>query len=88
MREARIKRLTYQSWYRGCKETDRLIGWFCKLHLHDMSDAGLDEMEQILEVDDKHLFNWLTQKEPTPEPYASMAVMQELLAFDVSPYLT
>lgn len=83
-REVRIKRILYQSWYRGCKETDRIIGHFCRAHIYELSDENLDALERILEESDKDLFNWLTGVEPMPEEYTRCPVMQQLLAFDVA----
>lgn len=82
-REARIKRLMYQSWYRGCKETDRILGHFAKAHLAELNDDELDAFEAILEESDKDLFNWLTGKEPMPEAYQANPIMQRLQDFDV-----
>jgi len=83
-RENRIKRLLYQSWYRGCKETDRIVGWFAKKHIHELSDAQIDEFEEIMAEDDKDIFNWLTGKITVPAKYDDNSVMKMLLDFDVA----
>lgn len=83
-RETRIKRLLYQSWYRGCKETDKILGGFAKEHLLDMSDAELDEFEAILEEPDLAFYNWFSGKVALPEKYLDSQVMQRIMAFDVA----
>lgn len=81
-RENKIKRLLYQSWYRGCKETDRLLGWFAKQYIHDFDDQELTMFEEILNETDKDLFNWITGKEDLPDRYKNNKVMKLVLAFD------
>jgi antitoxin CptB len=82
--EKRIKRLLYQSWYRGCKETDRLLGVFARAEIATMNAQELDDFEAILHEEDRDIFAWLTGKAPIPERYAAGSMMQKLKAFDFS----
>ncbi len=82
--EKRIKRLHYLSWYRGCKETDKILGGFARAHLEELKPAELDEFERILGEDDSDLFDWMTGKRPMPEHYQQSPLMQRILAFDVT----
>lgn len=82
-REDRIKRLLYQSWYRGCKETDKILGYFAKKHLQDFSDNELGEFENILNENDNDIFNWMGNNSLVPERYKNSRVMNLLLSFDV-----
>jgi antitoxin CptB len=66
-RQNRIKKLLYRSWYRGCKETDQIIGNYAKAHIENFSDAELDELEEILAQNDNDLYDWISNKKPTPE---------------------
>jgi len=84
----RKKRLKYQSWHRGCKETDVILGHFCDVYLEAMDDHALNEFEAILNEDDADLYRWLTGEQPVPEDLLSNATLQRLLQFDVEPYLT
>lgn len=77
------KRLRYQSWHRGCKETDIILGRFCDRYLEEMDAPALAQFEAILDVDDADLFRWLTGELPMPEAMKNNAVMQRLIAFDV-----
>ncbi len=59
-REIRIKRMTYRSWHRGCKETDIILGHFADHQLPTLSDADIDLFEQFLEEQDADIWKWLT----------------------------
>lgn len=67
--EARKKRARYQSWHRGCKETDQILGPFCDSHIETMDEAALSLFERFLEEDDADIWAWLAAKQvcPTPE---------------------
>lgn len=82
--ETRIKRLLYQSWYRGCKETDRLLGVFARAQIASMNTQELNDFEAMLQEEDRDIFAWLTEKSPVPERYAGSTMMQKLKAFDFS----
>ncbi len=81
------RRLRYQSWHRGCKETDIILGFFCDQHLNDMDDAALRQFEAILNEDDADLFQWLTAKVAAPEHLQQNPVFQQLLRFDVGSHV-
>jgi len=83
-RDKRVKRILYQSWYRGCKETDRILGWFSRLYIDQFSGDDLDMFEAIMAEDDKNLFNWISGAEPLPAHYHDNVMMQRILAFDVA----
>lgn len=59
-REIRIKRLTYRSWHRGCKETDIILGHFADSQLPAFDDAQLALFEAFLEEEDADIWKWLT----------------------------
>ncbi len=80
-RENRVKKLLYQSWYRGCKETDKIIGYFAKKHIHELNDKELDELEEILNENDNDIYDWLSNKKPLPENFSQNSVMIRLFKF-------
>lgn len=80
-REHRVKRLIYQSWYRGCKETDILLGNFAKAHLAELDDAGLDSFEALLGEQDADVYGWLTGTIPVPPHFANDATYMKIYAF-------
>lgn len=76
-RELWLKRLTYRSWHRGCKETDLVLGSYCAQRLEAMDDDHLALFEAFLDEDDADIWNWLTDKVACPKAeYA--ALIEEL----------
>lgn len=80
-RENIIKKLLYKSCYRGCKETDLIIGEFAKDHLEQMSKTELSEFENILELSDGDIYDWYTQKKPIPAEVNS-DMLQKLMQYE------
>jgi len=83
-RDKRIKRILYQTWYRGCKETDRILGYFAREHINEFSDKELDMLEEIMAESDRDIFDWLTGKSDIPEKYNNNNVMKLLLNFKLA----
>lgn len=79
----RRKRLQYQSWYRGCKETDILLGKFVDAHVKTLDESQLDELEALMAEDDSDIYNWLSGRAPIPSDKRS-SVVDLLLDFDFS----
>jgi antitoxin CptB len=67
-RELWLKRLTYRSLHRGCKETDLVLGHYCTHQLEVLSDADLQLFESFLDEDDADIWAWLTEKTTCPNP--------------------
>ena len=53
------KKIIYRSNYRGTKEMDKLLGAFVKKYINDLSDDDLMKLEQLLDIDDSNLYNFL-----------------------------
>ena len=66
-RELWLKRLTYRSWHRGCKETDLVLGNYCAKHVEQLSEADLQLFEAFLDEDDAEIWAWLTEKTLCPK---------------------
>ncbi len=66
-RELWLKRLTYRSWHRGCKETDLVLGTYCQRHIEGLDAAQLQLFEAFLDEDDAEIWAWLTEKTPCPK---------------------
>lgn len=82
-RDNLIKRLQYQSFHRGCKETDLYLGEFAKKYLDKFSYEELLKFDEILKADDWDIYAWLTKKQPVPEEYQNK-VTDLLMNFDLS----
>lgn len=66
------KQLIYRSVHRGCKETDFLIGKFAEEKLDEIVDLKL--FGNFLEEDDTKIYDWLLDKENTPEIYQNLVL--------------
>lgn len=67
-RELWLKRLTYRSWHRGCKETDLVLGTYCAARVAQLDEAQMQLFEAFLDEDDAEIWAWLTEKTPCPKP--------------------
>ena len=56
------KRLIYRSWHRGTREMDLLLGSFADLYVPKFSAAELALYDQILELSDPDLYNWMSAR--------------------------
>lgn len=74
------KRLRYQSWHRGRRETDLMLGRFADRHLAEFDAGQLGRYAALLEQNDADLFDWVSQKKALPEDLES-DVMTLLLNF-------
>ena len=68
-RDLWLKRLTYRSQHRGCKETDLVLGTYCERRLTQLDEAQLVCYEAFLDEDDADIWNWLVKKIPCPNPH-------------------
>lgn len=75
-RDLWLKRLTYRSLHRGCKETDLVLGTYCTRHAEQLADEELYLFEALLDEDDADIWAWLTEKTPCPKPqYESLLTL-------------
>ena len=58
--------MVYRANHRGTHETDLLIGGFVLAHIADFTELELDQIEEILELPDVDLTEWLTGRQPIP----------------------
>lgn len=76
-RELWLKRLEYRSWHRGCKETDLVLGSYCRARLTGMDEEKMALFEAFLDEDDADIWQWLTGKTPCPKA-AYAGLLEEL----------
>ncbi|MCX7383921.1 MAG: succinate dehydrogenase assembly factor 2 [Alphaproteobacteria bacterium] len=65
--ETRRRRLLFRATHRGTHETDLLIGGFVAARLASLSAADMDALEEIMELPDTFLADWLTGRLPIPQ---------------------
>lgn len=76
----RLKRLLYQSWRRGTREMDLVLGRFADATIAGWTDREIDEMEALLAVPDVELWRWITGQDEIPFNHRS-AVLERVIAF-------
>jgi len=64
--DIRRRRLLFRANHRGSHETDLLIGGFVALRIGTMSDSEMDALEEVMELQDADLADWLTGRFPIP----------------------
>jgi len=61
-----LKKILYKSNYRGCRETDQVLGSFVKKHIDEFSDSELAALSKLLEEMDVDIWDWINHKKPIP----------------------
>ena len=64
--DTRRRRLLYRATHRGTHENDLLVGGFVAARLAAFTDPELDALEEILEMPDVDLADFLTGRRPIP----------------------
>jgi antitoxin CptB len=64
--ETRRRRILYRATHRGTHENDILIGGFVAARLTAFTPAELDALEEVMELPDSDLADWLTGRRPIP----------------------
>jgi antitoxin CptB len=72
----RRRRLLFRARHRGTKETDLLIGGFVSDRIEAFSEQELDEVEEILELPDVDLTDWLSGRRPLPAELQSPMMLR------------
>ena len=62
------KRLIYQSWHRGTKECDLILGPFAEEFVLKMTEDELTFYEKLMTADDQNIYAWVTQDKKIPLP--------------------
>ena len=62
----RRRRILFRATHRGTYENDILIGNFVRARLHAFTPAELDALEELMEISDAVLADWLTGRAPIP----------------------
>ena len=82
--DPRRKKLLFQSWHRGTREMDLLMGRFADATVDEWSEGDMTDMEALLRVPDPELYKWLTEHEPVPDNHRS-AILDRVIAFHKAP---
>jgi antitoxin CptB len=69
--DIRRRRLLFRATHRGTHENDLLVGGFVAARLHALTEAEIDALEEVMELPDAALADWLTGRQPIPEEFDS-----------------
>ncbi|MFZ5735057.1 MAG: succinate dehydrogenase assembly factor 2 [Pseudomonadota bacterium] len=78
--DPRRKRLLFRCWHRGTREMDLLLGRFADAHIGDLSEAEVDQLEQLIEAADPDLYAALTGA-TMPGPDIAGPMFERIKAF-------
>ncbi len=81
----RLKRLGFQSWHRGFREMDLLLGQFADAELSLLSSDELNDYERLLEAPDWDLYAWFTGTKPVPDNWDGPAFRRILTHIQARP---
>jgi antitoxin CptB len=80
--EVRRKRAYFNSWHRGTREMDLLIGGFAEENLASLTAEELGRYEQLLQLPDSDLYAWITGQADIPQELDSK-LLRELCKYRV-----
>jgi antitoxin CptB len=64
--DGRRRRLLFRSWRRGMREVDLITGPFADRHIDALTEAELDQYEQLLDVREQDLLAWIMGQAAVP----------------------
>ncbi len=82
-RDARRRRLLFRANHRGTHETDLLIGGYVAARIDRLTEAEMDALEEVMELPDADLADWLTGRRPIP-PEADSPMLRAIRAAAVT----
>ena len=65
--DVRRKRILYRATHRGTMESDAVVGGFFTRNIADIPDEALDEADELLDVADANLMDWIMGRIPVPD---------------------
>ena len=72
------KKLIFRSWHRGTREMDLIMGRFAETNMAEFSDSEVDQYEELLNVPDPDIYEWICGRSDVPANLNS-PVVQKLL---------
>jgi antitoxin CptB len=76
--DARRRKLLVRSWRRGMREMDLILGGFADAEIDILTDAEIDQYEELLDIPDTDLLPWLTGERLPPEEVASLSIFRRI----------
>ena len=66
------KRLKIQSWRRGMKEMDLILGNFIDKNFHVLNSDEISNYELLLLQDDQVIFSWFSKQVDIPQEFSNI----------------
>jgi antitoxin CptB len=76
----RRKRLLFRCWHRGTKEMDFILGRFADVHIGELSESAVDDLERLIELPDPDLYDAFNDKTQLPPEFAT-GIFRRIKAF-------
>jgi antitoxin CptB len=67
--DVRRRRILFRAWHRGMREMDLIMGRFADAMIHELTDADLDEFEDLMQAPDPEVYRWIAGDAPPPPAY-------------------
>ena len=83
---SRRRRILFRATHRGTHETDLLIGGFVAPRIAGFTDAELDALEELMELPDVDLADWLMGRRPVPADCDTPMLQAVLAAARARPF--
>jgi antitoxin CptB len=64
--DTRRRRILFRATHRGTHENDLLIGGYVAPRIAAMTEGELDALEELMDLPDADLADWLTGRKPVP----------------------
>jgi len=74
--DVRRRRLLFRATHRGTHETDLLVGGFVAARIDALTPTEMDALEQVMELPDPDLADWLTGRLPIPPETATPMLLR------------
>lgn len=82
--DARRRRLVFRAWHRGTREMDLVMGRFTEAQVAALSEDEVDDLERLMEANDRDVFDWVSGMTTVPANYDT-PVFRRLCAFHLNP---
>lgn len=67
--EPRRRALLFRAWHRGMREMDLIMGPFVDTYIGELSAQDVTDLELLVDVPDRDIFDWLTGASELPEEF-------------------
>ncbi|MDX2049883.1 MAG: succinate dehydrogenase assembly factor 2 [Rickettsiaceae bacterium] len=77
--QEKLKKIAYQSLYRGCKETEIIFSNFVKKYLKTLDNEELKWYENFLSFSDAKILDWILYQKNIPKEISNCEVFKKIM---------